>query len=49
MTRHLPPGRRTFLIAGGLGYFGCAVASRGALTAELAPARRKAARSAIMI
>src|SRR5262245_26861610 len=49
MTGHLPLDRRTFLVAGGLSFFGRQFA-RGAAYADLvAPARRKIARSTILI
>jgi hypothetical protein len=47
MTSHYPLDRRTFLVAGGLGFFGLNLARRGPYAGE--PATRKAARSTIMI
>src|SRR5581483_3173703 len=50
MTSHYPLDRRTFLLAGGLGFFGVNLASGAAYAAEsTAPARRKVARSTLMI
>jgi len=47
MTSHYPLDRRTFLVAGGLGFFGLNLAHCGACAGE--PAAGKAARSTIMI
>jgi hypothetical protein len=47
---HYPVDRRTFLVAGGLGFFGKNLATAAAYAADRTPrARRKVAKSAIMI
>src|SRR3954451_18146741 len=47
MTSHYPLDRRTFLVAGGLGFFGLNLAHGRAYASE--PTARKAARSTILI
>jgi uncharacterized protein (DUF1501 family) len=47
MTPQTPLDRRTFLLAGGMGYFGLDLAATAAASPE--PTRRKAAKSTIMI
>src|SRR5437868_6037327 len=50
MTGHYPRDRRTFLVAGGLSFFGLNLAHAAAYANEpAAPGKRKIARSAIMI
>lgn len=49
MTGHYPLNRRTFLVAGGLGFFGCNLANAAAYAADGAAPARRVAKSAIMI
>src|SRR5262245_43511880 len=50
MATHYPLDRRTFLVAGGLSFFGLELAHGAAHAAgQVAPARRKRAKSTILI